>query len=444
MAVISYLDQLTPDEGVVLTIGKLDGVHLGHQHLVKQVVHRADALGIKSAVITLHPHPLEVLAPQQQILYLTTLDERLNLLAELGLDLVIVQPFTAEVANTPARQFVAELCRHVRLRELWVGPDFALGHNREGDALFLRQLGREWDFAVYVVEPLVVDGRMVSGTQIRQLISDGQVAKAARLLGRLPRLHGEVVRGAERGRTLGFPTANIEVADRLLVPKNGVYAVQVWLGDERLDGVTNIGVRPSFDGGERVVEVHILDFDHLIYGQRLDVAFVERLRDERRFNGVDELVAQIQRDVERARQILGTMKDQHTRFEELEHTADVALRIFGEDLEELFENAAWGMFSLLTDPSQVTPNTGHEIELEAMDVETLLVDWLSELLYLHETEEEVYSEFAFDQVTSTTLKARVRGDKVDDIRKDIKAVTYHGLVVQETPAGYEATVVFDI
>lgn len=444
MATINHLDRLTPGEDVVLTIGKLDGVHLGHQHLVKQIVQRAAALRIKSAAITLHPHPLEVLTPQQQIYYLTTIDERLDLLADLGLDIVTVQPFTAEVARTPAKEFMAELCRHIRLRELWVGPDFALGHNREGDIPFLRQLGQEWGFRVHVVEPLAVDGRVISGTQIRQLIAHGQVAKAARLLGRPPRLYGEVVKGAERGRTLGFPTANIEVADRLLVPKNGVYATQVWLGDEEFHGVTNIGVRPSFDGGARTVEVHILDFDRFIYGERLDAAFVERLRDEKRFNDVDELIAQINRDVQQAREVLETMEDRRRRFEELEYTADVGLRIFGKDLKELFENAAWGMFSLIADPSQVTPKSHHEVELQAIDVETLLVDWLSELLYLHETEEEVYGEFVLEQMTKTTLKGHVRGGKMDEVEKDIKAVTYHDLAIEETPTGYEATVVFDI
>lgn len=444
MAIIRHLYQLAPDEDVVLTIGKLDGVHLGHQYLVRQIVQRAEALGIRSGAITLHPHPAEILAPQRRIHYLTTLDERLELLAELGLDLVIVLPFTLEVAETTAQEFVADLCHHVRLKELWVGPDFALGHNREGDIAFLRRLGREWGFAVHVVEPLTVGGEVVSGTQIRQLIADGQVAEATRLLGRHPRLHGEVVRGAERGRALGFPTANIEVADRLLVPKNGVYATQVWLGGEQFDGVTNIGVRPSFDHGERVVEIHILDFDRSIYGEKLEAAFVERLRDERRFNGIDELTTQIARDAEQARQILTEMRDRQPRFQELEYTADVGLRVFGKDLKELFENAAWGMFSLITDPGQVAPITQRDIELEAIDVETLLVDWLSELLYLHEIEEEVYSEFVFDHVTPTTLKGHVRGDRDQDIKKDIKAVTYHDLVVKKTTTGYEATVVFDI
>lgn len=304
MQVITDLTTLTPREDVFLTVGVFDGVHLGHQHLVGQLVQRAWEEGGLSVLLTLHPHPREVLAPQQPVEYLTTLEEKLNLLGELGLDVVIVLTFTQEVARTSARDFILTLTRHLRLKELWVGPDFALGHQRQGDVAFLRHLGRELGFVVRVIEPFCLEGEIVSSSRIRTLLTQGRVSDAARLLGRYPRLRGEVVVGAERGRVLGFPTANLSLNEHQVIPADGVYAVQARLGEETLAGVANIGVRPSFGNGERTVEAHLLDFEGDIYGQELELRFVQRLRDEQRFSSVDQLAAQIERDVETARRIL--------------------------------------------------------------------------------------------------------------------------------------------
>ncbi len=194
--------------------------------------------------------------------------------------------------------------QQLRLKELWIGSDFTLGRDREGNLSILQALGGEMGFSVTPVEPLMRDGEAISSTRIRRHLFAGQVRQAASLLGRYPSLSGEVVQGARRGRQLGFLTANLEVLPNRAVPANGVYVVYTAWGQERHLGVANVGVRPSFDNGERTVETHILDFDEDIYGIDLVVEFVERLRDERRFENLDELVAQIKCDTEQARHIL--------------------------------------------------------------------------------------------------------------------------------------------
>jgi len=194
------------------------------------------------------------------------------------------------------------------MRELWVGKDFALGYGREGTPEVLRALGQEMGFSVEMITPLVWKGAVISSTRIRSLLFRGQVREAAELLGRYPSLAGEVVRGAQRGRCLGFPTANLEIRTERAVPANGIYAVYAILGEERYQGVANVGVRPTFDNGERTVETYILDFDADIYGCDLVVEFVQRLRSEKRFTEIRELIAQIERDIVEARRILAAEK----------------------------------------------------------------------------------------------------------------------------------------
>jgi riboflavin kinase/FMN adenylyltransferase len=477
-SIIHNLESLKPDRDTFLTIGKFDGVHLGHYHLLHAMVKAARAQGAQSAAITLHPNPLEVLAPQRQVLYLTTLEERIQRLAALGLDQVIVMRFDLQVASTPARQFVERILGHIRLRQLWAGPNFALGKDRQGDIAFLRALGEELGYTVQVVQPLCIGGEVVSGTRIRRLLSAGHIDEAAVLLGRVPSLPGRVVPGAARGHKLGYPTANLKIPDRLVLPADGIYAMRVQLEGEWLDGVGSIGVRPTFEAdGRRQVEVYIFDFDRQIYGAELVVEFVARLRDELKFESVEALVAQIDRDVAEARAILanarqpiliqpgtpagngpgqdptqeatqrGMANPKSVAYEEIEHTADVAIRVRGRDLAELFTNAAYGMWSLITpDLDAVKPTAEHSVEIEALDLEVLLVDWLSELLYLHETENEVYSEFEIHEISPTRLRATVRGGPTEghSIRKHIKAVTFNDLSIEQTDEGYEATVVFDI
>ena len=309
MEIIDDLSKVNLNNDTILTVGAFDGVHRGHQHLIQQMVEEARQTKRLAGLITFHPHPSAVLSPYNPTRYLSTPGEKAALLERLGLDILAILPFDQEMAQTSAQDFIAQVRRHLHLAELWVGEDFALGRRREGDVKALRALGRELGFTVRVVEPLTWQGQIISSTRIRSLILKGKVRRAAQLLGRYPSLAGEVVRGSQRGHCLGFPTANLEVRKERVIPADGIYAVYVRLGEEHHQGVANVGMRPSFEiGGERIVEVHILDFDEAIYGCDLVVEFVERLRDERRFADIEELKAQIERDIAKARPILGEEK----------------------------------------------------------------------------------------------------------------------------------------
>ncbi len=318
MNVLRSLDAVVGRPASVLTIGVFDGVHLGHRHLLAGVVHQAASRECASMALTFDPRPSEVLAPQVRIPLLTTMDRRLKLLAQLGLQTTVVVPFTRELARVSAREFMARLCERINLLELWVGPDFALGRGREGNVPYLTELGHELHYEVRVVEPLRLNGEVVSSTRIRQLIALGSVEEASRLLGRPHCLTGEVVQGRLRGRTIGFPTANIAVHPQLAMPENGVYAgyASFWPrggappeGALRLPAVTNIGCRPTFAEVDRTVEVHILDYEGDLYGLELSFELVARLRAEQRFAGIDELVAQIGRDVAEARRRLAVPEE---------------------------------------------------------------------------------------------------------------------------------------
>jgi len=305
MEIIDNLSKVNLNSETVITVGAFDGVHRGHQHLIQQMVEEARQTRRLAGLITFYPHPDAVLSPYNPTLYLSTPGEKAAILEKLGLDILAILPFDQKMAQTPARDFIDLLHRHLHMAELWVGADFALGRGREGDVETLRALGQELGFIVRAVEPLRWQGQVISSTRIRSLILKGRMRQAAQLLGRYPSLAGEVVRGSQRGHCLGFPTANLEVRKERVVPADGVYAVYARLGEERYQGVANVGVRPSFEiGGQRIVEVHILDFNEDIYGCDLVVEFVERLREERRYANVEELRAQIERDVEEARRIL--------------------------------------------------------------------------------------------------------------------------------------------
>jgi len=304
MQLLDDLSQAVLHQDTVLTIGSFDGVHRGHQHLISQVLRQARRLDLLGALVTFYPHPAAILAPHSAPRYITTPGEKIALLEKLGLDLVAILPFNRQLAQTSPRDFIIATKRHLRLRELWVGRNFVLGQNRTGNLEVLQALGQELGFSVKPVEPLLWEGEVVSSTRIRRHLAAGDVRRAAALLGRFPSLAGEVVSGAKRGRRLGIPTANLAVRAERAVPADGVYAVYAILGAKRYLGVANVGVRPSFDNGERIVETHILDFDEDIYGVDLVVEFVERLRDEKRFDNVDELISQVHRDITYTRRSL--------------------------------------------------------------------------------------------------------------------------------------------
>jgi riboflavin kinase/FMN adenylyltransferase len=312
MQIFRNLTDVQLTEPTVLTIGTFDGLHRGHQALVTQLKEAAHKRQALSAVIAFHPRPKTVLAPHlTNNDYLTTREEKIRLFEQLGLNVLVLTPFTLQLAQTTAYTFVRLLSDHLNLVELWAGHDFALGKNREGTVEKLREMGQEFNYTVHEFEPLLLDGEVVSSTRIRRLLLAGDVRQATRLLGRYPTVRGEVVQGARRGHTIGFPTANVAVPSERLIPANGVYATFVrGINDrQRYPGVTNIGVRPSFNEEERTVEAYIFDFDQDIYGQQLTVEFVERLRPEKKFSQVKDLLAQINRDSEQARILLAAELD---------------------------------------------------------------------------------------------------------------------------------------
>ncbi len=307
MQVIRDLTTVRLTQPTVLTIGSFDGIHRGHQYLISRVVARAREIGAASALVTLHPHPKVVLRPDAPLQYLSTIEERLDLLAPLGLDYTVVFPFSIEYSQIRARDFVQMLVDHLNMKEIFCGKDFALGYKREGNVAFLQALGNEKGFNVTVVEPQKFDGEIMSSTRIRDLIAAGDLEDATRFLGRYPSIRGRVIRGDQRGRQLGFPTANLSVADRRLIPADGIYAVRVKIGDRWLGGAASIGIRPTFGGGHRTVEVYVLDFDGDLYDQVLEVQFVKRLRPEMKFDSPQALIAQMQHDVSESRQVLSSL-----------------------------------------------------------------------------------------------------------------------------------------
>jgi riboflavin kinase/FMN adenylyltransferase len=305
MKLTHSLDEIEDKLDCVLTIGTFDGVHRGHQHLVQQLVTQASALGCASVALTFHPHPRAVLRPTAPALYLSTPEERAQRMRALGLDRFVVMPFSHELAAFTAEQFLELLSARLAMRELWVGSGFALGHHRSGTTATLEELQSKFGYRLNVIQPLYDDGSPISSTRIRHLIMQGHLGEATRLLGHEYTLMARIVPGAQRGRRLGFRTANLRPEPDRVLPPHGVYALWATVEGQRWPAVANVGVRPSFDKGELLIEVHLLDFEGDIYGQTLEVAFVERLRPEQRFTDTEALIAQIGRDVEQARTLLG-------------------------------------------------------------------------------------------------------------------------------------------
>jgi riboflavin kinase/FMN adenylyltransferase len=290
-----------------LTIGVFDGVHRGHQQIIREVTAGAHDAHAPAVVLTFWPHPATVLG-NQEVKSLTTLDERAELLAALGVDVMIAQTFDTSLANTPAPDFVARLKEHLGLQHLLIGYDFALGKGRQGNAARLTEIGKELGYELEVIPALADESGVVSSTEIRKLVAIGNVNDAADLLGHCYGLHGLVVHGDGRGRQLGFPTANIDYPAEKILPANGVYACRGWVDGKAYSAATNVGVRPQFhDKADKpLVEAYVLDFDRDIYGQDIRLEFVARLRAELKFASVDALVEQMKLDVIRTRDLLSS------------------------------------------------------------------------------------------------------------------------------------------
>lgn len=287
----------------VLTLGNFDGLHLGHLKIIKGVAARAKRLGVPSVVYTFDPHPLKVVAPHKSPPLLIDTDEKVRLIEAAGIDCLIFARFTREFAEKHPRQFVEEVIVALSVKEVWVGHDFKFGRSKAGTVEYLKELGEEFGFKVVVIEAYKKGGHIVSSSRIRALIAKGKVGEAAGLLGRRYSIKGVVVKGTNIGKEIGFPTANLGVESEL-VPANGVYAALAAIGSKTLPAVLNIGHAPTFGGKETAVEVHLMDFSSDLYGKRIEVSFVRRLRSEKAFRSKDELVAQIRKDTERAREIL--------------------------------------------------------------------------------------------------------------------------------------------
>jgi len=293
-------------QGAWLTIGSFDGVHKGHQAILRKLVAGAHAAGAPAAVLTFYPHPSIVLRGRSGPFYLTSPEERAVLLGELGVDRVITLTFDQELASQTAHQFVQALSDHLGLRHLCVGHDFALGRGRQGDLPFLQNLGKEIGFSIHVLRPIHYQGQAISSSRIRAALAGGDVRLAGSLLGRRYRINGEVVAGDGRGRTIGIPTANLDIWPERLLPKSGVYACLACVDGQTRRAVVNIGVRPTFENQEALprLEAHLLDYAGDLYGKDLAISFVARLRDEQRFSSVQALVAQIHGDIRKAKTIL--------------------------------------------------------------------------------------------------------------------------------------------
>lgn len=294
-----------PGPDTAVTIGVLDGVHLGHQALIGRLRDEARARALSPGVVTLHPHPITVLRPDIPPSYLSSLDDRIEAMRAAGADWVLPLTFTSEVSEVECEELARAFHEMLSMRLLVLGPDAAFGRGAPKDTPErMRALGAQLGFDVVQLEPLMHDHERYSSTAVRKALAAGDMARVTALLGRPYRLAGPVIHGFERGRTIGFPTANISVAADRALPELGVYATRGCVSGRTLKGATNIGRRPTFDAGHISIETHLIDFEGDIYGERLELEIIDRIRAEKKFSGPDELVAQIRADVEAVREVL--------------------------------------------------------------------------------------------------------------------------------------------
>lgn len=305
MRVIDRLEELTPEyPAPIVTIGNFDGVHLGHQDLMRDLCTRAAKVGGTAVVLTFHPHPLQVLAPNNAPLKIQTLNQKLATIESLGIPLIVVIPFNMELAQTSARDFaVGTLWERLRPREIYVGPNFAFGHRRQGSFNLLKEIGEEKGFIAGKIHQVQFRGNRVSSTAIRQALISGQVGLARRLLARPYALEGSIIHGMGLGSQFQVPTTNLQTPNEL-IPRRGVYVTMLSVDGRRHKSVTNIGFRPTVhaeEGASLSIETHVLDFEQDIYGKKVNLEFLVRLRDERRFSDAKALIAQIQKDIGNSR-----------------------------------------------------------------------------------------------------------------------------------------------
>jgi len=444
-----------------LTIGNFDGVHRGHQALVSRMVQAAHDADCLAGLLTFDPHPLTVLRSDASLAYLTSANERAEILAALGLDFVLVLPFSRDVAALTAEEFMNTLIGNISLRALWIGPDFALGRGREGNAARLSEIGAALGYRVQVVPPFDWQGQPVRSSCVRtRLGEDGDATQAAELLGRPYQAWGTVTTGAQRGRTIGFPTANLILPAGRLVPANGVYACWAWRQARGIPAVVNVGVRPTFDNAHRSIEAFLLDFSDDLYGETIGLSFVRRLRGEQRFSGIDALVQQIEADVANARRVLGDPPDDTGSWKleardsqgeaatpfwwELEHAADWAIEVRGDSQRQLFARAAAAMYAL-QDADPARPITlARAVSASTDNPAELLVAWLNDLLLSQEIGGELYTRFEIHAISARGLLGTAYGYPGAPSHTAIKAVTYYDLDVTQSAEGWTGTITFDV
>jgi riboflavin kinase/FMN adenylyltransferase len=309
MSELVFLDNVEREENTVLTVGTFDGVHAGHRAIIDTVVAKANERGGRSVLVTFDPHPRNIINPGDDgIKLLTTLEERCEILEELGIDRMIVIPFDRDFSLLSSEEFIRDIIhKKIGVSEFVIGYDHHFGRNREGTIETIEKLGTELGFDSYVVSKHEVGEKTVSSTAIRNAISeDGNIEQATDFLQRPYRLNGTVVHGDKRGKAIGFPTANIKPEHvNKIIPKEGVYAVKVRINGDWFNGMMNIGTRPTFDGEQQTLEVHLFNFETDIYGKEVQVRFFKRIRDEKKFNGKEELIEQLKEDKKLTQQLLG-------------------------------------------------------------------------------------------------------------------------------------------
>lgn len=312
MIIAKSIDKIIkPEQGSCVTIGNFDGVHKGHQKLIRSTCRKAKANGLASVVVTFDPHPLRVLVNSKTPPFITLTSQKLELIALHQPDIILALNFTKEMAALSPEEFIQHyLIAPLGMKEMVVGYDYALGKGRSGNYKTIVELGRKYDYGVERLDPVIINDAVVSSSRIRDLVSEGNVWDVRPLLGRFYQVRGEVVHGMDRGgKLLGFPTANIKLEDELF-PKKGVYAIRVEVEGKVLPGVANIGKNPTFGNEALSVEAHILDFSKDIYGKDIRVHFIQRIRSEKKFNGLDELKERIGIDIGLAREILSYPESQ--------------------------------------------------------------------------------------------------------------------------------------
>lgn len=298
MNIVEGIKHIPKSENLVLTIGMFDGVHKGHQSIINQLNKKAKAINGHSALLTLSPHPRHVLQPDSDFKLLSPIEEKIELLEKYHLDYLIIQPFDFEFSRTSPLDFVREsLVKQLNIHSLIVGHDHQFGRNRAGDFNQLQELSELYNFELSQIKAIKENENPISSTKVRNALSEGNIAYATQALGRPYSLEGQVIHGDKIGRTLGFPTVNLAINNEKLIPKNGVYGVNIWIEKHLFQGLMNIGIRPTIDGENQRVEVFIFNFEDNLYEKKLKIEILNRIRNEEKFNSLDDLKNQITRDI---------------------------------------------------------------------------------------------------------------------------------------------------